>query len=689
MRGVAIVGASEAGVFTRWLVRNLTHYGYEEPIWLINPRREELFGMKCLKSLDEIDHAPAVGVIITNPKIAVESCRELLARGTKDIVVVSAGFRESGAAEGIVAERDIADMCRAAGARLVGPNCVGFARMHEKYAGIAEPIPKNLVPGDISVVSNSGGLLSGILQGLEVCAAGIDALYSVGNGAALNLCQAVEVCADRPTTKVVCALVEGIADKDQLADTLQRGRSHGCEFVFLLLGQSESSKAMAESHTGAVLGEGRLARAWLEANGVHVVDSIHEMAQTATLLSRVGRMPPGKGVLIVSGSGGASGMCADVLGRAGVPLAVLNQQTIDKLAPLMPAGSHIGNPLDVGGPGGSERRGLVTRRACEDPSVGLLLEPFPVVWPDDDAGRQDHRDIMLYMNQAALDLGLPHVVSAVFPGAVSDFMLGLHREGRLTALPDIQVTATALRRLWADPSMPTDAKPSPRHAAGAGTISEAEGRVIAGEAGLPLVRGVHAASAEAAVAAARTMPGPWVVKIGNSEVSHKGRIGGVKVGLCDLEGVARACTEIAASAIAHGAVASAGTVSFLVQEMVSGPELLVAAVRDKVVGASMMVAIGGWAAEAGHVFFTAPLPLSVEDIERHLRTSRLAALLGPDQRRLAELLHRIGQAFMGPDMARFDVLECNPVILTSRGAVLADVLIVSADTAAHALVSAH
>jgi succinyl-CoA synthetase beta subunit len=209
-------------------------------------------------------------------------------------------------------------------------------------------------------------------------------------------------------------------------------------------------------------------------------------------------------------------------------------------------------------------------------------------------------------------------------------------------------------------------------------IGEDEGRDLLTAAGLPVVPGAMVADIDAASIVAARAPGPWVLKVGVPGVAHKGKVGGVKVGLWGETAVREAAEQIARAAIAAGLVDETAEVPFLMQEMHLGPEILLGAIRDEIAGPSLTVSLGGWAAEAATPFGVVSLPLSDEELAMQMGGWQLGHFLGTEKEsQLIEYATGLSRAFVsGGSLSIFTVVEINPLILGPDGAVAADVLIV-------------
>ena len=672
-RGLAIVGASQSGIaWTEWLIENLVRHGYPGEIWLVNPRRETVLGRPCYPDLDALPAAPEVAALLTNADQVLVQLERLVERGCSRFLVVSNGFGELGTDDGRAREARLRELCAGRELLLVGPNGVGFALMHERLCAIAEPIAHGLVPGDVSLVSQSGGLTAAALRAVHSEGLGIDFAASLGNGAVLDIAASLEFAISRPTTRVVLGVVESLTNREALERVAARARAAGKTVALLLLGASEAGRGVAASHTGAVVSEQRTVGAWLRSLGVVTVATIEELARVASL-SAILSPEDARGGFVATLSGGGAGLSADLAAHHGVPLAPPSSTTAERLRAALPPGAYVGNPLDIN----TGDAAAVYAALGDDPAVRFLIEPWQLPWPTESPEYHWQRAGMERLREVSRSTGLPVLIASVAHQPVSDWMREFAKGTRVWVAPDLDLTLAALGRL-ALPRRADDDLPGPSSSTGSGTMSrgivaEAAARELLRAAGVPVVGGAEAADESEAERVAATLTGPFAVKLSLASVAHKERVGGVALSV-PAEGVAAACGRIKANAIAAG-VSDGSDVRFLVTEMVSGPELLVGVVRDPLAGLSLTVAVGGWAAEAGAVFGTIPLASS-PSIADHVAAWRLPRLIGSERAEgFVGFLERLADAAR-TDLTDFREIELNPVMLTARGPLVVDALLV-------------
>jgi acyl-CoA synthetase (NDP forming) len=318
-------------------MNSLRLYDFAGDIHLVNPKYEELFGLRCYPSVAALPEDPEIGVLMTGAGRVAPLAGELLARGCKRFVIVSNGFAEAGTEEGRANDQALRDTFAGSDALVVGPNCVGFASFHESLCAITQPVPAGITPGNVSVVSQSGGLTGAAMGAIVGDGLGLDVCYSIGNGSVFGVASAIRSAVERESTKVVAAVVESVDNPDELERAAELARASGKVIVCLQLGQSESGRGIAQSHTGVIAGEQRLVAAWMQRLGIVLADTAEEMGRVASLVLKFGMPDADRGTFIATVSGGGAGLAADLAARHNVRLAQLRPATTERLRELATA----------------------------------------------------------------------------------------------------------------------------------------------------------------------------------------------------------------------------------------------------------------------------------------------------------------------------------------------------------------
>jgi acyl-CoA synthetase (NDP forming) len=363
-------------------------------------------------------------------------------------------------------------------------------------------------------------------------------------------------------------------------------------------------------------------------------------------------------------------------------LAQITDETAAILRANLLPGTAVGNPLDVTTHGGDEAVKAIWRAIANDPNVGIMIEPVGLSWPDDTDERRWHRAGMLVPVEVSAETGVPLIYSSLMEQPMTDFVQRIIDENpQISVNTGFAVTTSSLARLYDHSRDSVRTKVSHNNQVDRDAIvDEAAARQILGQLGFPTVLGFLADSAAGAGAGARDVPSPWVAKVAIEGLGHKGRVGGVRLGLTTIDELVEACAAMRVKLVELG-IAAAEDIGFMVQEMVFGPEILVGLVRDKVAGPAAVVGVGGWAAESASIFATIPLPAAAEHISDLVLRSTLPRLIGEDKAvELVNLLVSLTVEFTAGQLVAFDTVELNPVIMTDTGPKIADALLVRHST---------
>lgn len=681
---VALVGASETGFYGRQFVKNLREGGFRGEIVPIHRSATTVAGLPAYPSVSEVPHQIDVGVLIVRASNCPKIASELAEKGARCVVVLSDGFAETGTDEGRENQRQLVEVCDARGMLLIGPNGVGAADVTAGIVCLGVPLNEPMAVGSTSIVSQSGAILSGLLEGFTAEGVGADLAVSVGNGAQFSVADAIDTAADRDSTRIIAGYVESFGPElPRIRAGLLRARERGKTVVFVKSGRTELSRAVAVSHTASISGPDELISAMLEGYGAHRVDEPEELIRLVKLASmervRAGSRS-GAGVAVVTASGGNAGILADLASEHGLHLADFSPQTWAALHDEVPASGFVGNPLDVtgGSAAGAFDLEVVYENLFGDPAVGVLLYGFAPPWPTDEPGREAHRRHFEVIAAAAER----HGKSAIIPTTalqrstrwVTEFA---HANPHVLFPLGQSLTVRALSKLFpasprtSGPDRPgagaTHAVPSPSVA----VLSEGRGRELLSAAGLPVAPGVHVpdetwqGGADAVREAILGLHAPYVLKANMDGVSHKAAIGGVRLRLHDAEALVEAAAGIrddVATAAPHVAIDG-----LLVEEMVSGTELLLGMVRHDDVGPMLTLGLGGSLSETTDLKATVPMwPETGDWIPSLLQRAGLAGIVDriPGAfEALGETLSRAREAFLSGVLRECHTVEVNPLFI--------------------------
>lgn len=680
-RSIAIVGASadESGHAGR-TVANLVRTGYKGAIYPVNPTRTEIAGLPCHPSINAIDDTVDCAYVMLRADRVLHAVEECVAKRVPVVVVCASGFAEMGPA-GLAAQRELGELARSSGTRILGPNCIGALDVVDNV--VACPtfnITYSYTPGPVAIVSQSGGMAVNLFNRAQGRRIGIRAMVSVGNEADLGLADLVDAFVDDEQTRTIALFIEQIRDAPAFLRASRRARAAGKAIVALKVGTSDSGSRSVRGHTGAMAGSNEVYRAVLSQAGVLHAASVDELLDTADVIAWAPR-PHGNRVVVVSPSGGECSYVADRAERRGLTLPDLAEKTKAALAPHMRLG-HPGNPLDP------------TGQVIGDPA--LLRHALELVAADDSFdmmaftiatwGEFDSDRLLPEFIAVAERSTKPVVISAWSAARLTERAEELLEASPVRTYPSSDQAIDALANLWRYWNTPA---PNESAAVGAaaprdslGQLSEFAVKTFVAEHGIPVSRDVLAtdhASLEAALAEAEL---PVVLKQQARGLLHKSELGLVRVGVRDAEEAHTIAKKFATTLQEYGLDDD----GIIVSEQVSGIEMIVGAVRDETFGPVVMIGAGGIHAEVLKDVAFRQCPISPTQARGAIDELGIAAVLhgargiNYNVEALAEIVARLSELLAATPW--IEEVELNPVIVRAvdevkdgRGAVAVDALI--------------
>lgn len=680
-RSVAVIGASEdLTKFGGRIFKLLVQHGFGGTIYPINPKREELLGLRAYPSIADTPTPPDMAVMAVQRDAVQDTVAACAAAGTRAAVIITSKFSDAGP-EGAAIEQEVVATARAGGMRLIGPNCLGIISPANRLVLCASPalFVDRLPSGGIGLVSQSGALMATMFDRAMTRGIGFSHCFSIGNQADLELCDFVDFLAQDERTAVICTYVEGIKDAARLRRSAELVRASGKPWLMVKAGRTSSGAAAAFSHTASLAGSYETFAAICRDNGILLMDDVDAMTMLAAGLERFpGRRVERAAVVTTSGGGGA--ITADRMHDAGIPLATLAPATVEALTAVYPPSHASINPLDMGAAiaGGSTHASLPTMQALmRDDGIDIVLAPITTA--------PDVRLICDKLIEGAGPNPAKPAVIVLQPGQAADKARSLLVERSALfcdSLDEILRAVAAWRTLSTLKPAPAAARPAqlPHLATeGVGALDEGATKALLARYGVPVNRGELAANPEAAAVAARTMRAPFVVKVVSADIVHKSDVGGVALGLESPEAVAEAVARMATGI--GQALPQARIEGYLVQEQACGKlELFVGARNDPQFGPVVLVGAGGVLIEVLKDVATASAPLSRDRARSMLLELRVAPILegyrgqaSLDVEAICDALVRISW-FVHDLGDRFVELDVNPLLVgeAGRGCVAVD-----------------
>jgi acetyltransferase len=688
---IAVIGAGPDPASVGGIVLgNVVAGGFAGIVNAVNPAHAAVRGFESYPSVAALPAPPDLAVIATPAATVPALVRDCGEAGVAGVLVLSAGFRESGP-EGTALERDLtATAAEFPGLRLIGPNCLGFAvprlGLNASFAG-AGP-----AAGGVALVSQSGALLTSILDWAAGQEIGFSTVISAGNMADVDFGDLIDHLAEDRFTRSLILYVESVTEPRKFLSAA-RAFAKTKPIVAYKAGRFAESAAAAVSHTGALAGADDVYDAAFRRAGIVRVREISEVFDAAELLAGR-RTPRGDRLAVVTNAGGPGVMAADALLERGGRLAQPDEATLEAIDGALPPGWSHRNPVDVLGDAGPDRYVAAARALLADGGVDALLAVLTPQAMTDPAAiadalvaeAADSRKplVAAWMGGAAVRAGRERFEAARVPayptperavGAFMQLVSHARTQEMLHETPRAVPVTFGLERERVHQVLAGVLMDEP------GVLSQSRSKALLAAYGIAVTAPRPAASAEEAAAAADALGYPVVLKVRSPEVTHKTDVGGVIAGVGDAASAADAFHRIRAALAEHAPEARFDGVA--VEKEVGGPghELILGARRDATFGAVLMLGAGGVATEVlGDTVLELP-PLNERLATGMIDRLRIAPLLrgyrgrpGAGLEQLLEVLIRF--SYLVADYPEITEIEVNPLLAGPDEAVALDARIV-------------
>ncbi|MCU4750541.1 acetate--CoA ligase family protein [Halobacteria archaeon AArc-curdl1] len=671
---VAVVGATDReGAVGHAILENLVA-DYVGDIIPVNPNRESVLGLECYP---DVASAPPVdlSVIVVPPSIVLEAIRESAKAGVENVVVITAGFSETGS-DGAARERELRELADEYDLNLVGPNSLGI--MNTRSGMNATFGPENALDGSVSFMSQSGAFITAVLDWANEQGIGFRDVVSLGNKSVLDETDFVEEWGSDPETDVIIGYLEGIDRGDQFVE-VAREVSDDTPIVLVKSGRTDAGAQAASSHTGAIAGSEVAYETGLEQAGVLRARSVQELFDWARALSGL-PTPDTDGVAVVTNAGGPGVLTTDAVGDANLGMANFTDETIDRLAETMPDEANVYNPIDVIGDADIERFETALDIALEDPNVGsavVVSAPTAVL-------EYDRLAEVVIEQRDAHD---KPIVTSLMGGSRSRAAEEVLREFGIPNYFDPARAVSGLDALARYRDIKTAQRDEPerfdvdreRAREILETARSRTGNRLGVEAmdlleayGIPTPRGEIVSDPEAAQDVAADIDGDVVLKIVSPDISHKSDIGGVRVGVSD-EDVYDAYEDVVSNARNYQPDAS--IVGVQVQEMLDlegSTETIIGVNRDPQFGPLLLFGLGGIFVEILEDTSVRVAPIGEDEAQAMVEDIKAAPLLRgargrepADIESVVESIQRLSQ--LVTDFPSILELDVNPLVVGPEG----------------------
>ncbi len=673
------------------VVGNLVGGGFSGVVYPVNPQHEAVLGIHCFPDVGSLPKTPDLAVICTPPEQVPQQVRACGEAGILGLIIMSSGFRETGAAGKALEEEILAEASRFDGMRVLGPNCLGFivpgARLNVSFAS---GMPR---PGNIAFISQSGALCTSVLDWALEGKIGFSHFVSIGNTLDVGFGDLIDYLGEDEATKSIILYVESLQHARRFM-TAARAFARTKPIIAYKARRFPESAAAAASHTGAMASEDAVYDAAFQRAGLARVFNLGDIFDCAELIGR-NKNPRGPNLGIVTNAGGPGVIATDTLIASGGVLAKLSESTMSRLDESLPASWSHGNPVDVLGDANSRRIEKVTQIMLEDPGVDavlVILTPQAMTNPTATAkaiGKlaATTRKPMLaaWVGGQSVRESIPILIDSGIAAyrtpedAIHAFMTLVDYQRNLEALYetpkdiplDFPLNRTEMREQF-----------FAERAGGSDVLPEDASKALVELYGIPTTRPFPAGTAVEAADIAGSIGYPVVLKIHSPDITHKTDVGGVLLDLEDAGMVRAAFDRIMTSVKSRRPDArfSGVTVQRMVR-MKDAVEMILGIKKDPVFGTVMMVGMGGTGAELfGDRALGFP-PLNERLAKRMLESLRMWPLLNGYRGRppvnvaaLTEILIRL--SYLAADYPEITELDINPLLVTAGEVIALDARII-------------
>ncbi|MGC8585668.1 MAG: acetate--CoA ligase alpha subunit [Thermoplasmata archaeon] len=685
---IAIVGASRDPHSIGYsVVKNLLDSKYQGKIFPVNPKADEILGLKCYHNIGDIEENVDLAIITVPAALTPQVAEECGRKGVKSLAVIASGFSEVGRHD---LEKQLVDISRKYGMRVLGPNIVGIMnnplRMNASFA------PHLPYPGKINLISQSGALLVALDSRTWVDRVGMSYLISIGNMSDLDFADLIDYFKNDPDTSCISLYVEGIKNGRKFIDVSKRVLEK--PILALKSGVSERGSVAAASHTGSLAGSGKVYSAAFRQAGVVQADNLEDLFDKSLALSM---QPPmrGENLLIITNGGGVGVLATDAAEKFGIPLKEPPDDLKNELKKIMPDFGSAKNPVDITGMADAEWYGKALKIALKHPWVDAVTVLYC------ETSVSDPRDLAIEIYEAKLEatecnkIQKPITVSFIGGEVTERATEWLQKKGiPVFRSPDRAVSAmSALRqygrfiekgfdefqKFWDVDYEGVREILKDIEINRNGYVNEIDAKNILSKYGIPVAKTVLARSKDD-LNNMNDIVFPVVAKIVSKDVIHKSDVGGVILNIKNMDELKNAYDRIMENV--KSKVPDASIDGIAVQEMApQGIEVIVGSTEDPQFGPTMMFGLGGIFVEIMKdvSFRIAPFSKSIA-IDMINETKGRAVLSGArgskggDMDKLAEAISRISQ--LVSDFPEIKELDANPIMVYENGIKVVDARII-------------
>jgi acyl-CoA synthetase (NDP forming) len=655
-RSVAMIGASATpGKLGYDILYNLIHAGLKGPLYPINPKADELLGLKVYKDISSLPYPPDLAVVVIPSRMVPATIEECGKAGVKAAIVVTGGFAEAGA-DGEKLQAEMAGKARQYGVRVVGPNCQGINSPHYH---LCASWPLITTRGKIAFISQSGTVGAALIDWASQDQLGFSVFVSLGNRADVDESDCIRYFNADPNTKVIALYMEGVKRPAVFLESLAKASK---PIVILKAGRTARGGVAAESHTKSLAGNDAIYEAIFRKYKVHRADNLEELYDFAKALAYMEK-PSGKRLLNISSSGGAAILAIDEAEKLGFEIPAPTQALKDRLRAFLPSHCGVSNPIDLTGDAISDPSlySKVIQEAKSDYDTSVVIFGDPIHGASDIVTGKG--ELVIFCGGADVEREETRL---------------LHQKG----IPVYPTPERGIRALYQLVRFDEERRAGKAaHAAASETplnlMPASKAAALLKKYRIPAVDAKLATSAKEAIVLAKKFKKAVALKIASADLSHKTDVGGVRLNLARLSEVKAAFEEILKNVKKEAPKARIEGITVSPMARPGGMEVILGMIKDPQYGPALMFGLGGIFTEIYKDVQFCLLPATEKTFRQMIRDIKgypiLAGARGMkprDEKALIDIMKALAK--LVKDQPEIDQIDLNPILVYEKGVSVVD-----------------
>lgn len=688
----AIVGATEKETYGGFAVKLMEMHAadrLEKDIYLVNPKRDEVFGHKCYHSLLDLPEDIDMVIVASNKKTVPDIIRQAAEKGAGGAVVFAAGYGETGKPEDKQAEAELKALCKELDMALMGPNCAGYINVVDSIPamGFMTTVPEKA--GKIGLVSQSGMICTLLLDSGK---ADFSYVISCGNSKIVEVVDYIDFLIDDEDTKVIVSYIEGVTNPKKFLETLKKAALKKKPVILLKIGRSEKGSKAASSHTGSLSGSDASFNAIFDKYGVIRVDDLEDLASLANMFATIPELPKGDRVVSLNGSGGENGVACDVGSIYNINYPEFTEKGKAAVKAVLDEFATVSNPLDTTADicYDTDEFANAAEVVINDDNFDMAVVGITIVTELTDLCVKHMSEGIIKLKEEGRVTKPIFVVPAVESGRMPEYVEPLKAAGIPVTAPCYygykHIAKLGKYVNWlneTDVESLEDAVPDAPLTGEKVALSEHASKELLKQYGVPVPAEFIATSEDEAVKFADEIGFPIVMKVESGDILHKSDVGGVKLNIKSKEEVLAAYKAIMESCTSKCPDAKINGI--LMQKMLpAGTEVIVGVTNDPSFGPMVLCGMGGVFTEVFKDVSLFPAPIKKSDALKMIKSLKAYKMMtgyrgNPklDVEALADLLVGVGDFAVAHknDLAEMDI---NPVFVypEGEGVAAADALVI-------------